>query len=84
MYQRDSILPDIVPLTSLPVAAPTNDAMVSPPTPVSYNSSDLYDSHYVHIRLSSVSVCIGDIHIEIGSNASDYIILGIIKAVRHV
>ncbi len=80
----DSVLPDIVPLPSLPVAAPTNDAMASPATPVSYNSSDLYDPHYSHIRSSSVSVCIGDIRIEIGSNASDDIILGIIKAVRHV
>lgn len=80
----DSVLPDIVPLPPLPATHQDNDAMADPSLPVSYNSRDLYNSHYTSVPTNSVSVCIGDIRIEIGSNASDDIILGVIKAVRHV
>ena len=66
----DSILPDIVPL-SLP-SAPVSESL-----PVSYDSNNSYKS------LESVTISTGDIRIEIGSSASDDMIAGIIKAVRH-
>ena len=75
----DSILPDIVPLattqTSLPIES--NQTMLN----------KLRDSRNLSNSLNKtpniVAISLGDIHIEIGSNASDEMIAGITKAVRH-
>lgn len=72
----DSILPDIVPM-SLPSTASNSD-----PLPVSLDPCDFNNSRNL-LKSSPVSLTIGDIRIEIGSSASDAMIAGIIKAVRH-
>ena len=66
----DSILPDIVPISMPP--APVSESL-----PVSLESCDSCNS------LDSVIISIGDIRIEIGASASDDMISGIVKAVRH-
>ena len=66
----DSILPDIVPISMPP--EPVSESL-----PVSLVSRDSCNS------LDSVIISIGDIRIEIGSSASDDMIAGIVKAVRH-
>ncbi len=70
-------LPDIVPI--LPTATVPSPLPAAYPTDLSHESRD---SCYP-IPMQSVSVCLGDIRIEIGPNASDDLISGIIKAVRH-
>ncbi len=82
----DIVVPDIVPIipsagivSSQPaeiVAAPTHDLSES------RNSPDLHNS-YSQMVSTPVSISLGDIHIEIGSNATDEVISNIIKAVRH-
>jgi hypothetical protein len=78
----DSVLPDIVPLPQVPVTIPAQHVKPDPLVPTSYNSRDLHDAS--PMVNSSVSVCLGDVRIEIGPNASDVTVLNIIKAVRHV
>ena len=77
----DSGLPDIVPLApgTLPSLSPVlpdsqQDALHN--SPDSCNSRDSIDP-------KCISIVIGDIRIEIGSSASDEMVSGIIKAVRH-
>ncbi|MBO5621025.1 MAG: hypothetical protein J5959_05280 [Butyrivibrio sp.] len=80
----DSALPDIVPLTSMPVAS-SQAYPAEVPLPVAAalrESPDLCNPHNL-ISSNAVSVALGDIKIEIGPNASDEVITSIIKAVRH-
>ncbi len=69
-------LPEIVPL--LPQVTVPVPSVTSP----SDLSHELYNSSDPHPK-SSVTVSLGDIRIEIGASASDDLISGIIKAVRH-
>ena len=78
----DSVLPDIVPIAPGPLPSLSPDPPGSQQAELcnsrdSYNSPDLLDP-------GCVSIIIGDIRIEIGSSASDEMVSGIIKAVRHV
>ncbi len=73
-----SIMPEIVPL-------PIENLQPSVSDPVS-----IEDKHELYKlresspeNINSVTLYIGDIHIEIGASASDEMISGIIKAVRH-
>lgn len=83
----DSVIPDIVPLeTSQPSSLlQQTDSSVSD-TPV--NSRELRESRD-SLKLSAaslarpVSIVIDDTRIEIGANASDEMIISILKAVRH-
>ena len=69
-----SIMPEIVPL-------PIENLQ---PIPASDDEHELYKlRESSEEKTNSVTISIGDIHIEIGSNASDEMISGIIKAVRH-
>ncbi|MCR5320232.1 MAG: hypothetical protein K6E48_03400 [Lachnospiraceae bacterium] len=68
-------LPEIVPI--LPPSSPT--LPVTSSTDLSYK---LYNSSNPN-QTPAISVSLGDIRIEIGANASDELISGIIKAVRH-
>ena len=75
-------LPEIVPLAPPSIVSP---AITSPSILTESrlpNSRDLRESCNA-MTASAVSISLGDIHIEIGSNASDDVISGIIKAVRH-
>ncbi len=66
---------DIVPLLPSPGSAlPTTSSAVQ--------SHELYNSSNKQ-SATTASITLGDIHIEIGANASDDLISGIIKAVRH-
>ncbi len=71
-----SIMPDIVPL-------PVDNLQTVMPD----SSNDKHELYKLREsseeKTNSVTISIGDIHIEIGSNASDEMISGIIKAVRH-
>lgn len=69
----DSVLPDIVPIA--PVSLPS-----LPPDLPDYQQTASHDS----LNPDRLSIIIGGIRIEIGSSASDEMISGIIKAVRHV
>ena len=75
----DSIIPDIVPVaSSLPAFSETS---VDTPQQLP-DSRDLYNfskstSH------DSITISVGDTRIEIGSSASDEMILAIVKAVRY-
>ena len=72
----DSIIPDIVPITPpLPVVDNAPDSL-------SHDSHNLYNLRELADQ-KNVSVSIGDIRIDIGSSASDEMILAIIKAVRY-
>lgn len=78
----DSILPDIVSIA--PVSVPS-----LPSNPTGSQQSGSFHSHdSLDLRKSldtkCVSIIIGDTHIEIGPSASDEMVSGIIKAVRHV
>ena len=69
-----SIMPEIVPL---PIKS-------LQPIPASDDEHELYKlRESSEKKTNSVTISIDDIHIEIGSNASDEMISGIIKAVRH-
>ena len=69
-----SIMPEIVPL---PIES-------LQPIPASDDEHELYKLRESSPEKStSVTISIGDIHIEIGVAASDEMISGIIKAVRH-
>lgn len=78
-----SILPDIVPIGSASSEPISN--------PVSYPAAPALNSHNLcnpspedaQLKTESISVSVGDIHIEIGPTASDQLITSIIKAVRH-
>lgn len=73
-----SILPEIVPIGSgSPNPCPGSTII---PT---VESRDLCNSRNIQKHASTVSISIGDIHIEIGASASDEVISGIIKAVRY-
>lgn len=75
----DSIIPDIVPVaSSLPAFSETS---VDTPQQLP-DSRDLYNfskstSH------DTITISVGDTRIEIGSSASDEMILAIVKAVRY-
>ena len=75
----DSIIPDIVPVaSSLPAFSETS---IDTPQPLP-DSRDLYNfskstSH------DTITISVGDTRIEIGSSASDEMILAIVKAVRY-
>ena len=69
-----SIMPEIVPL---PIES-------LQPIPASDDEHELYKlRESSEEKTNSVTISIDDIHIEIGSTASDEMISGIIKAVRH-
>lgn len=76
----DSIIPDIVPVaSSLPAFG--ESSAVDTPQQLS-NSRDLYNfskstSH------DTITISVGDTRIEIGSSASDEMILAVVKAVRY-
>ena len=73
----DAIIPDIVPI-STPVISPQMPTISIPKTSsISPELSESPNPHHI------VSIFLDDIKIEIGSNASDKMIAGIIKAVRH-
>jgi hypothetical protein len=79
----DSILPDIVQVQPS-LAQSTNNSMI--PHVESYNLSNLYNlsnSRNLYDSRNTLQISLGDIHIDIGSNAPDELILSIIKAVRH-
>ena len=81
----DSLLPDIVPIAPVPLAS----SPLEPPSPRQPGTLDLSGScesrkSHDSIDPDCVSIVIGDIRIEIGSSASDEMVSGIIKAVRHV
>lgn len=72
----DSIIPDIVPVApSLPMV---NDSVSDSPQ----DSRDLYNFSKSTAQ-DKISISVGDTHIEIGSSASDELILAIVRAVRH-
>lgn len=73
-----SILPEIVPISS-----GSQDSYSEPAIIPTMESHDLRDSHNLRNHTSSVTISIGDTHIEIGASASDEMIFGIIKAVRY-
>ena len=75
----DSIIPDIVPVASSLTAFSKPSADTPQQLP---GSRDLYNfskstSH------DTITISVGDTHIEIGSSASDEMILAIVKAVRY-
>ena len=75
----DSIIPDIVPVASSLPAFSETSANTPQQLP---DSRDLYNfskstSH------DSITISVGDTRIEIGSSASDEMILAIVKAVRY-
>ena len=76
----DSVMPDIVPLVSPVPSSAFSDQRNTLSNPSAF-SPDLCNSRD---RSLPVSVSLGDVRIEIGSNASDDVICSIIKAVRHV
>ena len=73
----DSIIPDIVPIT--PPIPVVNDNV---PVSESHDSRTLYNLREL-TDTKIISVSIGDTRIEIGSSATDEMILAIIKAVRY-
>ena len=76
----ESILPDIFPLSPSTVMIPSQSAgcTIAP-------SPDLCKTDILRkLPAQNASISMGDIRIEIGSNASDDVISSIIKAVRHV
>ena len=73
----DSIIPDIVPIT--PPIPVVNDTV---PVSESHDSRNLYNLREL-TDTKIISVSIGDTRIEIGSSATDEMILAIIKAVRY-
>ena len=75
----DSVLPDIVPIS--PVSLPSLPSAL--PDSQLAGLRDSRDSCY-SMAPKCVSIVIDDIRIEIGPSASDEMISGIIKAVRHV
>ncbi len=83
----DSALPEIVPILQAPA---TNATAVVPSTvgttapSESAYSHNLCNSRELPSSSRAVSITLGDVRIEIGETASDEIISGIIKAVRHV
>ncbi|MBE5846001.1 MAG: hypothetical protein E7302_17920 [Butyrivibrio sp.] len=84
----DSVIPDIVPIISAKEITPSSPSTKVVPTTSldlreSHISPDLGNSRNIAVNPSPVVISLGDIHIEIGSHASDDVISGIIKAVRH-
>ena len=76
---RDVSLPEIVPLAPPAVIPPSLPAPIESQEISSLNSRDLRESP----KTTHVAISLGDIRIEIGAGASDDVIAGIIKAVRH-
>ncbi len=70
----DSVVPDIVPIT------PSTGIIPSQPSSIVATPSH---NSYSQMVSTPVSISLGDVHIEIGSNATDEVISNIIKAVRH-
>ena len=82
----DSVVPDIVPITPSTGIIPSQPSSIvaTPSHDLSElrNSPDLHNS-YSQMVSTPVSISLGYVHIEIGSNATDEVISNIIKAVRH-
>ena len=80
----DSVIPDIVPLeTSQPSSLlQQTDSSVSDTPVVSSESRDSLELSAASLA-RPVSIVIDDTRIEIGANASDEMIISILKAVRH-
>lgn len=76
----DSIIPEIVPVSTAPLPVPLPEQAA--PALIPSSLSNLYDSHNSPCS-DSVLISLGDIRIEIGSSASDEMIAAVIKAVRH-
>lgn len=80
----NSIIPDIVPL---PVSSPQSlpsDRITQTLSHELFKLSDLRDPDPVqHSSADTVTVSVGDIRIEFGSNTSDETIFQVIKAARH-
>jgi hypothetical protein len=77
-----SMMPDIVPLPAVP---PSSLPSVVPALaePVVIPPIESRDSRNTITVPTPVAISLGDVHIEIGSSASDDFIANIIKAVRH-
>ncbi len=89
----DSVMPEIVPLNAGPIDSQSSIPMLPEPTPPSNfdnlpnshnllnsrESRDLYNSCH---SADTISVFMGDIRIEIGSNASDELIAKVIGVMR--
>ena len=83
----DSVVPDIVPITpSTGIISSSQSTSITtvPSRDLSElrNSPDLHNP-YNSVAPTPVSISLGDVRIEIGSNGTDEIITNIIKAVRH-
>ena len=74
----NSIMPEIVPIPLSSVSLPENQITPSEQEPFDLQSS----TGLVPVSPKTLSVSIGDIHIEIGASAKDDTISRIIKAVR--
>ena len=76
----DSIIPDIVPVASSLPAFGESPAVDTPQQLP--NSRDLYNFSKSSSH-DTITISVGDTRIEIGSSASDEMILAIVKAVRY-
>lgn len=76
----EASMPEIVPLSLPSTPSPTNSESLLPTPNPSLNSRDLYNSCH---SADTISVFMGDIRIEIGSNASDELIAKVIGVMRH-
>ena len=76
----EASMPEIVPLSLPSTPSPTNSESLLPTPNPSLNSRDLYNSCH---SADTISVFMGDIRIEIGSNAPDDLISKVIGVMRH-
>ena len=76
----EASMPEIVPLSPPSSLSPTNSESLLPIPNPSLNSRDLYNSCH---SADTISVFMGDIRIEIGSNAPDELISKVIGVMRH-
>ena len=76
----EASMPEIVPLSLPSTPSPTNSESLLPTPNPSLNSRDLYNSCH---SADTISVFMGDIRIEIGSNAPDELISKVIGVMRH-
>ena len=73
-------MPEIVPVSPSTLPTPMEPESLLPTPNPSLNSRDLYNSCH---SADTISVFMGDIRIEIGSNASDELIAKVIGVMRH-
>ena len=76
----EASLPEIVPLSPPSTPSPANSESLLPIPNPSLNSRDVYNSCH---SADTISVFMGDIRIEIGSNAPDELISKVIGVMRH-